>query len=30
MIRFSEYVPPGHPDKIADYISESLLDEYIK
>ncbi|MBF1412278.1 MAG: hypothetical protein HXN34_09690 [Prevotella histicola] len=21
---------PGHPDKVADYISESLLDAYIK
>lgn len=30
MIRFSEYVSPGHPDKVADYISESLLDAYIK
>lgn len=30
MIRFSEYVSPGHPDKIADYISQWLLDRYIE
>ena len=30
MIRFSEYVSPGHPDKIADYISQYLLDRYIE
>lgn len=26
MIKFSEYVSLGHPDKIADYISQYLLD----
>lgn len=26
----SEYVTLGHPDKIADYISEYILDEYMK
>lgn len=30
MIRFSEYVSIGHPDKIADYISQYLLDRYIE
>lgn len=30
MIHFSEYVSLGHPDKIADYISEYLLDRYIE
>ena len=30
MKRFSEYVSPGHPDKIADYISQDLLDRYIE
>lgn len=30
MIRFSEYVSLGHPDKIADYISQWLLDRYIE
>lgn len=30
MISFSEYVSPGHPDKIADYISSYLLDRYIE
>lgn len=30
MIRFSEYVSLGHPDKIADYISQHLLDRYIE
>lgn len=29
MIRFSEFVSLGHPDKIADYISQFLLDRYI-
>ena len=28
--RFSEYVSPGHPDKVADYISEYILDRYIE
>lgn len=28
--RFSEYVSPGHPDKVADYISEYLLDRYME
>ena len=28
--RFSEYVSPGHPDKVADYISEYLLDRYLE
>ncbi|WWT39368.1 S-adenosylmethionine synthase [Microcystis phage Mel-JY01] len=26
----SEYVSPGHPDKIADQISDAILDEYIR
>lgn len=30
MIRSSEIVSIGHPDKIADYISCAILDEYIK
>ncbi len=30
MIKFSEYVTLGHPDRIADYISQSLLDEFIR
>ena len=30
MKKFSEYVSPGHPDKIADYISQYLLDRYIE
>ncbi len=30
MKRFAEYVSPGHPDKVADYISEYLLDRYIE
>lgn len=30
MKHFSEYVSLGHPDKIADYISEYLLDRYIE
>ena len=30
MIRVSEYVSLGHPDKIADYISQWLLDRYIE
>ena len=30
MIKFSEYVSLGHPDKIADYISQFLLDRYIE
>lgn len=30
MIRFSEYVSIGHPDKVADYISQYLLDRYIE
>ena len=30
MIKFSEYVSLGHPDKIADYISSYLLDRYIE
>lgn len=30
MITFSEYVSLGHPDKIADYISQYLLDRYIE
>lgn len=27
---FSEYVSPGHPDKLADYISEYLLNKYLE
>ena len=30
MIKFSEYVSIGHPDKIADYISQYMLDRYIE
>ncbi len=30
MINFSEYVSLGHPDKVADYISQYLLDRYIE
>ncbi len=30
MFEFSEYVSPGHPDKIADYISQYILDRYIE
>jgi S-adenosylmethionine synthetase len=30
MIKFSEYVSLGHPDKVADYISQYLLDRYIE
>lgn len=30
MIKFSEYVSLGHPDKIADYISQWLLDRFIE
>ena len=30
MYKFSEYVSLGHPDKIADYISQYLLDRYIE
>lgn len=30
MRRFSEYVSLGHPDKIADYISQTVLDEFIR
>ena len=30
MLQFSEYVSLGHPDKIADYISQYLLDRYIE
>lgn len=26
----SESVTEGHPDKICDYISDSILDEYLK
>ena len=29
MKQFSEYVSLGHPDKIADYISQYILDKYI-
>jgi len=25
MKKFSEYVSPGHPDKVADYISEYIF-----
>lgn len=28
-VGFSEYVSLGHPDKIADYISEVILDQYV-
>ncbi len=30
MKRFSEFVSLGHPDKIADYISQYILDKYIE
>lgn len=30
MIKFSEYVSLGHPDKIADYISQYILDRFIE
>lgn len=30
MYKFSEYVSPGHPDKVADYICEYILDRYIE
>lgn len=30
MERYSEFVSLGHPDKIADYISEYILDKYIE
>ena len=30
MIKFSEFVSLGHPDKIADYISSYMLDRYIE
>lgn len=30
MIKFSEFVSLGHPDKIADYISQYILDRYIE
>lgn len=30
MIRMSEFVSVGHPDKVADYISEYLLDRYLE
>ena len=30
MIKFSEFVSLGHPDKIADYISQYLLARYIE
>lgn len=30
MIKFSEYVSLGHPDKVADYISQYVLDRYIE
>lgn len=30
MVHFSEFVSLGHPDKIADYISQYLLDRYIE
>lgn len=30
MRRSSEYVSPGHPDKIADYISQYLFDRYLE
>lgn len=29
-MRISEYVSPGHPDKVADYISQYLLDRYME
>lgn len=30
LMKFSEYVSPGHPDKVADYISEYILDRYLE
>lgn len=30
MLQFSEYVSLGHPDKVADYISQYLLDRYME
>ncbi len=30
MIRFSEFVSLGHPDKVADFISEHILDRYLE
>lgn len=30
MISISEFVSVGHPDKVADYISEYLLDRYLE
>ena len=30
MRKFSEYVSLGHPDKVADYISQTVLDEFIR
>lgn len=30
MLHFSEFVSPGHPDKVADFISEYILDRYIE
>ena len=29
-MKFSEYVSLGHPDKVADYISEYILDRLIE
>jgi S-adenosylmethionine synthetase len=29
-MKTSEYVALGHPDKIADYISEYILDRYLE
>ena len=29
-LTFSEYVSPGHPDKVADYISQYILDRFIE
>lgn len=30
MLQFAEYVSLGHPDKIADYISQYILDRYVE
>src|SRR5688572_25596235 len=30
MIKTCEFVTPKHPDKICDFIADSILDEYIK
>ena len=30
MTSYSEFVSPGHPDKVADYISEYILDRYVE